>query len=174
MSISSRAHHVRFLIIGGALAAILAMPMSALADTIPTPTIFPAESRLATIQLSGGSVVGKVLVNAKVDFTCDPFLVYDWETGTEVERTDGSLEFGDVTILQASGKTINFGEAEFSGGTVVCDGTTVNHREVGVVAAVAPWKNGVAVAGARVFIASPDFQTSDYASTGAQTIKLGK
>jgi hypothetical protein len=170
----SRAHPLRLLVIGSALAATLAAPMAALADTTPPPTIMPAESRHATIQLSGGSVLGRLVVNAKVDFTCDPFLVYDWETGTEVERTDGSLESGVVTILQASGRTINSGEAEFWGGPVVCDGATVNHRDVGVVASVAPWKSGSAVAAARVFIASPDFETSDFASTGASTIKLGK
>jgi hypothetical protein len=174
MSTPSHVRHVRLLVVGGALAAILATPISALADTTPPPTIYPAETSGATIHLSGSSVIGRVLVTTSVDFTCDPFLVLDPETGTEVERTDGSLEFGAVTILQASGKTVNFGEGTFYGGAIVCDGTSVNHRDVGVAAGVVPWKAGTAVAGARVFITSPDFQTSDYASTGALAIKLGK
>ena len=174
MSIRFRSRRGRLLVLTGALVAALALPAAALADTTPAPTILSAESRGATIQLSGGSILGRVVVNAHVDFTCDPFLVYDWETGTDVERTDGSLEFGAVTILQASGKTINSGEGQFFGGTVVCDRTTVNHRDVAVVAGVVPWKIGSAVAGARVYITGPDFQTSDYASTGAMAFKLGK
>lgn len=164
----------RLLLVSAALVAALAIPSAALADATAPPTIFPAESRGATIELSGGSVVGRVVVNTHVAFTCDPFLVYDWETGTEVEVTSGSLEFGAVTIIQASGRTINSGEGQFYGGTVVCDRSTVNERDVAVVATVVPWKPGSAVAGARVHIASPDYNDSDYASTGAVTIKLGK
>ena len=174
MSIPFRRRRGRLLLLMGALVAALALPAAALADTTAPPTIYSAATEGATIQLSVGSVIGRVVVNSKVDFTCDPFLVYDWETGTEVERTDGSLEFGAVTILQASGKTINFGEGTFYGGTIVCDGTTVNHRDVSVDAAVVPWKTGTAVAGARIFVASPDFNTGHYASTGAMTVKLGK
>jgi hypothetical protein len=165
----------RALVVVAALAAALAAPAAAFADTTaPPPTIFPAESRGATISLSGGSVTARVVVNTQVAFTCDPFLVFDWETGTEVQVTSGSLEFGAVTIVQASGRTINSGEGQFAGGTVVCDGTTVNQREVAVVASVLPWKAGAAVAGARVHIASPDFNDSHYASTGAVTFKLGR
>ena len=174
MSTPSRARPARMLMLTGALAAALALPAAALADTTPPPTIYPAATNGATIQLSGSSVIGRVLVTTRVDFTCDPFFVFDPGTGTEVERTDGSLEFGAVTILQASGRTINFGEGVFYGGTIICDGTTLNHRDVGVAAGVVPWKAGSAVAGARISISSPDFVTGEYASTGAMAIKLGK
>jgi hypothetical protein len=174
MSIRSRVSPPRLLVLSGALAVALAMPMSALADTVSPPTIAAAESRHATIQLSGGGVLGRLVANTRVDFTCDPFLIFDWETGQEVESTFGSLEGGAVTILQASGRTINFGQGEFWGGDVVCDSATVNHRDVQVVASVSPWKSGSAVAGARVHIASADFNQSAAASTGAITIKLGR
>lgn len=174
MAIPSIPRRGRVLFVAVALAAVLAIPSAALADTISPPTIYPAETRGATISLSGSSIAARVVVNTQVAFTCDPFLVFDWETGTEVEVTSGSLEFGAVTIVQASGRTINFGEGQFYGGTVVCDGSTVNLRDVAVVASVVPWRAGAAVAGARVHIASPDFNDSHYASTGAVSIKLGR
>lgn len=174
MSTRSIRRRARLLFVSAALVAALAIPSAVLADTIPPPTIPQAESRGATIELTGGQVLGRLIANTTVRFTCDPFLVYDWETGTEVEVTTGSLEGGNVTILQVAGRTINSGVAEFYGGTVVCDGTTVNRRDVQVVAGVSPWRSGSAVAGARVHIASPDFQESHSASTGAISIKLGR
>jgi hypothetical protein len=175
MSTRSIGRRGRFLLIGAALAAALAVPSAALADTTaPPPTIYPADSRGATIALSGGSVTGRVVINTHVAFTCEPFLVFDWGTGETVEVTTGSIEFGAVTILQVSGRTINFGEGAFYGGTVVCDGSTVNERDVTVTATIVPWKTGTAVAGARVLVASPDYSTGHYASTGAVAIKLGR
>lgn len=175
MSIQSVGRRGRLLIAAASIALVLAVPATVSADTTQSPpTIFPAEGRGATIELSGGSVIGRLVANVRVSFTCDPFLVYDWETGTEVESTVGRLEFGAVTILQASGRTINYGEVSLFGGDVVCDGSAVNVREVGVVANVVPWKNGTAVAGARVYIVDEAFQASHYASTGALSIKLGR
>jgi hypothetical protein len=159
-------------VLGAALAIALAIPASTLADTTPPPTIYPAASDHATIRLAGGGVVGRLVAQTRVDFTCDPFIVPD-ETGVPVEVTTGTLEFGTVTILQAAGRTINSGEGAFYGGPVVCDGVTVNHRDVNVAASLLPWKNGSAVAAARVSITGPDWQFADYASTGALAIKLG-
>jgi hypothetical protein len=93
---------------------------------------------------------------------------------TETETTDGSLEYGSVTILQVAGRTINSGQADFYGGDVVCDGSTVNHRDVAVIAGVVPWKSGTAVGGAAISVSSPDYQTSHNAATGPVTIKLGR
>ncbi|HEX2754329.1 MAG TPA: hypothetical protein VHM48_02640 [Candidatus Limnocylindrales bacterium] len=174
MSTLSVARRGRLLLASVAVVVALAVPTAALADTTPAPTIYPAASNHATIRLTGGSVIGRVVVNTQVSFTCDPFLVFDWETGSEVEVTTGSLEYGAVTIVQASGRTINSGEGTFFGGDVVCDGTTVNLRDVAVVAGLAPWKAGMAVAGAHISISSPDFNSSSYASTGAMSLKLGR
>ena len=85
------------------------MPGAAFADTTSTPTIYPAASDHATIQLSLGSLSARVLVNTRLAFTCDPLLVHDWETGTDSLTTSGTVEFGAVTIVQASGRTINSG-----------------------------------------------------------------
>ena len=164
----------RLLLVGAALALALAVPSSALADTTATPTIYPADSRGATVTLTGGSIVGRLVANTTVTFTCDPFLVYDWESGQEVESTEGRLEDGSVTILQASGRTINYGQVGFWGGSVVCDGGTVNRRDLGVVASVSPWRSGSVVAGATVYIASADYNSSHFASTGPVTIRLGR
>ena len=126
MSTPSIGRRGRLLLGAGALVTVLALPGAALADTTgPAPTVYPAFSNGSTIQVIGGTVTGRLIANVHVTFTCDPFLVYDWETGTEVETTQGFVEFSRVVVLQVSGRTINFGEAEFSEGDVVCDGTTL-------------------------------------------------
>ena len=85
------------------------MPGAAFADTTSTPTICPAASDHATIQLLVGLLSARVLVNTRLAFTCDPLHVHDWETGPDSLTTSGTVEFGAVTIVQASGRTINSG-----------------------------------------------------------------
>ncbi|HET9519489.1 MAG TPA: hypothetical protein VFO73_00420 [Candidatus Limnocylindrales bacterium] len=174
MSRSTFGRRGRLLLVAAVLTAGFAMPMTVLGDTTTVPTIYPASENDATIDLDTGPIIGRVLVQATVTFTCEPFLVYDWETGMEVETTEGNLEFGMVSIIQAAGRTINYGEGEFYGGDVVCDGTTANTREVSVGAMVIPWKKGTAVAGARIAIVSPDWNSGHGASTGPLTVKLGR
>lgn len=164
---------VRLLVLGSALVVALGVPTVALADTTGSG-IQPAASNGATIRVTGGAILGRVVANAGIDFTCEPFLAYDWETGTQIDVTTGSLEYGSVTIIQASGRTVNTGFADLFGGTITCDGATVNHRDVAVVAGSVPWRNGAAVAGASVFIVGPDWEQSHSASTGPVEIKLGR
>jgi hypothetical protein len=79
-----------------------------------------------------------------------------------------------VTV-QASGKSIGtaFGQSA-GGGSVTCDGTTVDTLSIPVVASTLPFKAGTAAAGATVSIIDASFQASDYASTGAIIVRLGK
>ena len=164
----------RLILLGVALSAALAVPTAAFADTTGGGVIPGPASNGATIELGGGALVARVVVNVRVSFTCDPFLVYDWDTGTEVPTTHGSLENLYAVVVQASGRTINSGSSDTSGGDVTCDGTTANVRTLAIVADTSPWKSGAAVAGASAFVSSPDFNTSHYASTGAIAIKIGK
>ena len=77
-------------------------------------------------------------------------------------------------IAQASGRSIASGSVEFYGGDVWCDGTTVYTRSVPVIASTIPWKSGAAVAGATISITDANNNGSDYASSGATAVKLGR
>jgi hypothetical protein len=163
----------RLFAIGGALAVGLAIPGAVLADTTSVPTIQPATSRGATIEVTGVKVTGKVVAIVDIAFVCEPFQIFDWQTGETIDSTAASLEDGSITLVQAQGRTIDWGTASIFGGPVTCDGSTVNTRSVPVTAAVTPWKTGTAVVGATVYLAEPiNFQDSHYASSGALTVRL--
>jgi hypothetical protein len=173
MSTLSIRRRGRLLLLSGALVAALALPGVVSAATgSETPSIAPASSRDATISVGSLSVTGKVIVNVRLDVICQPFQSYDWNTGETTETTDGSVEFGSVTVLQAQGRTIDWGSTEW-GGSAVCDGTTVNTYTIPVTASLSPWRNGAAVVGASVYIADrTSFQDSDAANTGPVEVRL--
>ena len=173
MSIHSRVGRKRLIVLGAALAAALALPAAALADTTEPVTIQPAVSRDATITITSTAVTARLIVNVRVDFVCLPFQSRNWETGETIETTAGEMG-GEAVVLQVQGRTIVSGVGSFSG-TVTCDGTTVNHLTAAVTARNAPWRTGTAVIGASVYAAdTTSYQDSDYASTGALPVKLGR
>lgn len=159
-----------------ALIAAIAIPGAALADTTGgPPAMQPATSRGATIVVDTSvTITAKAVATAHVVFVCNPFEVFDWQTGQTVLSTDGQMEDLQVEIIQASGKTLNWGLAEAFGGSVVCDGTTRHTADATIVPTNAPWKSGSAVIGASVSVAAPDFQSSDFASSGPIQIRLSK
>ena len=115
---------------------------------------------------------GKVIATVTVAFTCQPFQTYAWETGETIETTAGRVEGGQVTVIQAQGRTIAWGQAEAFGGAATCDGSSVNTLSTPVTAAVAPWKVGTAVVGATIHVANENGSDADYASSGALTVRL--
>jgi len=164
---------VRLLVLGGALLVGLAVPGAALADTTGgVPSIQPAGSRDASISIDSFAVTGKVIVTVQISVICQPFQSYDWDTGQTIETTDGSLDFGNVTIIQAQGRTLDYGSTDIYG-SAVCDGSTVNHYTVPVTAQVSPWHTGAAVVGAQAYVSDRlSFQDSDAASTGPVSVRL--
>ena len=166
---------LRAIIVGGALSAALALPFGVSADTTGGSSIQPAASNGATIAMdSGVHVMSKVVATVNISFSCDPIPVYDWETGTTTSTTSGHVEYGSVVIVQAAGRSINSGSADFYGGDVVCDGVAVYTRSIPVVASALPWKSGAAAAGGTVYITDATYQGSDYASSGPIAVKLSK
>lgn len=176
MSNSVPGRRWRGLVVAAALTMLVAVPGVVSADTgVPPPTIYPAESRDATITIStSAAVTARLVATIHVEYTCEPFELFDWNTGETTMSTEGRVEFSSVQILQVAGRTINFGSAEGVSAVAVCDGTTVNRSDAAVVAQVVPWKTGTAIAGARVHIASVDFASSHFASTGPVQIRLGR
>jgi hypothetical protein len=173
MSTLSLGRRGRLLLTSGALVAALALPGSVSADTgSGTPSIQPAGSRDATITIGSLTVTGKLIVTVQLNVVCQPFQSFDWQTGETTETTDGSVEYANVTVLQAQGRTIDWGTADF-GGRALCDGSTVNAYTIPVTASLSPWRNGAAVIGASVYIADrTSFQDSDSASTGPVEVRL--
>jgi hypothetical protein len=166
-----RRGRLRASLICTALALCLALPGAASAAT-------PGGG---TAQVSVGKsvpVLAKVVAIVDVSFTCDPFLIFDMETGMMVESTAGHLVFGGVTLTQAAGKSINVAGADLPEGTpeanVVCDGVTLQTRSVAVRAVTQPWKSGAAVVSARVQVFDELGQSRDIGQSGPVVVKLGK
>lgn len=168
------APRARLVAVVAALAILVALPGVAAADTASGPPSIPAaHSSGATIEIkSPAGVTARLIATVDVSFTCEPFQVFDWETGQTTETTAGRIEWGQVVVLQAQGRQIAWGTADFYGGDVTCDGSFVNARTLGVVASNLPWKSGVAVAGANVAVSDLDFGDFHTAGTGPVEIKL--
>jgi hypothetical protein len=164
---------LRALIVGGALAVALAMPLAVSADTTGG-SIPPAQAAGATITLGAVHFQSKVLATVDISFTCDPFQVYDWETGTWTTSTAGTGGEASAVIVEASGKTIATATGGTSFGAVTCDGASVSTLSIPVVASVSPFKAGVAAAGAFVSVSNDFGSNYDYASTGPIMVRLGK
>ena len=163
----------RLVIVAGLLALALAAPSAVSADTTGAPSIQPAISHGATIEVTSIGVTAKIIATVSFSFTCEPFQAYDWETGQTIETTVGRIEGGGATIIQAQGRTLDWGTGEvFFGGSAVCDGTTVNTASTPVTAAVSPWKNGSAVVGAYINVCDDQCSDSDYATSGPVAVKL--
>jgi len=163
----------RLVVAGGMLAVAFAVPSAVSADTTGgVPSIQPAFSRDATIQVTSVSVTAKVIATVTITFICQPFQSYDWETGQTIETTAGRIEDGQATVIQAQGRTIAWGQGDLFGGSVVCDGTTVNATSVPVTAAVAPWKTGTAVVGASIYVTDENGSDSDGAASGPVAVRL--
>ena len=86
----------RAAIASAVLAMCLALPAAASADTTAGGTGAAHVSISTDVHVSA-----KVLATVNVSFTCDPFLIYDWQTGESVPSTVGHLEFGGVSLTQA-------------------------------------------------------------------------
>ena len=122
-------------------------------------------------------VTAKLVAVVDVSFTCDPFLIMDWKTGTLVESTVGHLSDSGATLTQVQGRSIAQGSAEFASGPssiVVCDGVTLQTRSVTIMASTLPWKSGAAVVNADVDVFSDGFEGRDRGQSGPVVVKLGK
>ena len=163
----------RLVLISALAVLMLAIPATVSADTTGgVPSIQPAGSRDATIEVRSVTVTAKVIATVTIAFTCQPFQSYDWNTGETTETTAGRLEGGQVTIIQAQGRTIDWGQVDLFGAIATCDGATTNLVSVPVTASVSTWKVGTAVVGATVYVSDEFGSDSDGASSGPVTVRL--
>src|SRR6188508_3525215 len=108
-----RRGRLRASLLGLAVATCLAVPAAASAAT-------PGGGTAQVTIANDVHMTAKVVAVVDVSFTCDPFLIMDWSTGTLVESTVGHMVFGGVTLTQASGKSVNVAGADFPESSVVC------------------------------------------------------
>lgn len=158
------------------LAAAVLVPGATLADTIGGyGGISAAESDGATVVLAGQpSLMNRAVLTVGITFTCEPLDVVDLMTGETIQTSEGYLESANVTVVQANGKTLVSGTSYAIGGTVVCDGSTVNRGNFVIVPQTGLFKRGAAVAGASVNITDAGMMSSHHASTGPISISIGK
>ncbi|MFL5642690.1 MAG: hypothetical protein ACJ77V_09750 [Chloroflexota bacterium] len=155
-----------------AIVAGLGLPAAVSADTTG------GENDGASVTIGTAvHVTGKLVAVVDVSFTCDPFLIFDWQTGTMIESTVGHLSESSVTLSQVQGRSVvtAFGEfGERQNEIVVCDGATLHTRSVPIMALTVPWKSGAAIASARVRVYSDGFESRDFGDSGTTVVKLGK
>ena len=174
MDSSNKRMRLRAVIVGGALALSMALPLAVSADTTEG-SIPPAASNGVTITGSSFHIDSKLIVTTTFTFRCDPIQVYDWETGMYTSTTAGRLGGASATIVQASGRSVASASGSAGGGAVVCDGTSTNTASIAVVAATSPWKSGAAAGGVTAFVDAGDEENgSGYGSTGPMVIRLAK
>jgi hypothetical protein len=163
---------VRAALLCTAIVAGLALPAVASADTTDGATGGASVTVGTAVH-----VTGKLVAVVDVSFTCDPFLIYDWQTGTMVESTVGHLSESSVMLAQVQGRSVVSAFGEFGEGQneiVVCDGATVHTRSVSIMALTVPWKSGAAIVSARVRVYSDGFESRDFGDSGNIVVKLGK
>ena len=163
-----------------AVLAALAFPVGVLADTTGGGDIPPGSSTGGmTIQVRSVHLTTKAVAQVEVGLSCLPKPASSYPLFTQWEEA-----FMQVSVHQASGKTIAFGTADGSfDPDAICDGTT-HVLTFGVAAdpSSVPFKSGSAAVGASA-ATSYSFENWDTgdngwvsanASTGWLAMKLGK
>lgn len=162
----------RSLALVGAALAVLLVPGVALADTGGGTTIGPRYERGATVDIEGASLDSRLLATIRIAVVCDPITYYDWETWEQLTTTDGRLS-GDATLLQAQGRSIATAVGYVAAVPVTCDGTTVNHATVSVVAQNLPLRRGDALAGVSVWVSAQGGESSEaFGQSGPTAVRL--
>jgi hypothetical protein len=162
--------------VAAVLLAALLVPGAVLADTTDgAPSIPPANSRDAMISVSTSvTLTARVVAEVDIDVVCQPFDSYDWETGSTYQTIAGSVEYSNIVLEQASGRSLAWGEGGVAG-LATCDGSTINHYQAFVTPSANLFKPGAAVVGAVIYIADlASYNDSDYASSGVVEVKVTK
>jgi hypothetical protein len=139
--------HRRTAAIGLALVAAIALPAAAFAATGGGDTIYPrVDTRGVVVDIEGATLNNKLMATIAIRVTCDEMTYYDYNLGQYVTTTAGILG-GQGQLLQAQGRSIASASGFSTATNLTCDGSTVNHATVQVLAATLPLKRGAAVAG---------------------------
>ena len=128
------------------LVAALAIPAAALAATGGGDTIAPRVAGHVVVDVEGVVLNDKLLATIQFRVTCDEITYYDWELGQDVTTTHGRLS-PSGQLMQAQGRSIATASGFGWLSDVTCDGATVNHSSVQVLADTLPLRRGAALVG---------------------------
>ena len=161
-------------LVGAALAVMLVPGIAFAAEGGGGTTIGPRIENGATVDIVGASLESKLMATIRFTVVCDPITYFDWETYQEFTTEVGRLS-ADVTLLQAQGRSIATAVGFSSAVTLTCDGATVNHATVSVVAQNLPLKRGDALAGVSAWISAQGGESGEnYAQSGPTAVRLGR
>lgn len=161
----------RGLALGIALAALIALPAATLAATGGGETIYPRiDNRGVVVDIEGATLNNKLMATIAVRLTCDEITYFDWDTGQEISTTEGRV-FTSGQLLEAQGRSIasasGFGDQD-----VTCDGSTVNHLSVQVLAGNLPLKRGDVVAGIDAEVGAAGSEEAAFGRSGPTAFRL--
>jgi hypothetical protein len=163
-------HQRRALALALALAAAIALPAAASAATGGV-TIYPRiDTRGVVVDIEGATLNNRLMATIAFRVTCDEITYFDWDTYEEVTTTAGRLSAGGQ-LLEAQGRSIASASG-YAGQDVTCDGSTVNHVLVQVLAENLPLKRGDAVAGIDADIGAAGAEEASFGRSGPTEIKV--
>jgi hypothetical protein len=165
--------HRRGLALAIAIATVIAAPAAVFAATGGGGTIYPRiDNRGVVVDIEGATFNNKLMATITFRVTCDPITYFDWDLYQEVTTTAGVLS-GTGQLLQAQGRSIASASGFSPQTNVTCDGSTVYHASVQVLADNLPLRRGDAVAGidAEVFAAGAG-EEGNFGRSGPTAIKL--
>lgn len=156
----------RLLAAAGLIAVSLAAPLAASAAEGGDVFIWPRYSHGATVDVTGTSYEGKLLVTVTFALVCDPFQRWDGQT-----VVDGRIG-GSAAMIQAQGRSV-IGGTGYASQDVVCDGSTVNSATVPIFADSVTFRRGEAIVGASMYVCERPYGScwAD-ASSGPVSVKL--
>ena len=168
----SLVHHRRARLFGAAAALVVALTMPGLVSA-DTGGGGGGPGGVTVTVGSTARLTGRVAVTAHVLFVCQPLQAYDWNTGQIVPTTDGVIESLEVTVAQASGRSIATASGGIGWGShATCNGTTVNAFDVSALSSTVPFRNGSAVATATVWVIDANMSAGENGSSGPVVVKL--
>ncbi|MEO5941260.1 MAG: hypothetical protein ABIZ72_09685 [Candidatus Limnocylindrales bacterium] len=135
----------------------------------------------ATVNVVAVTFANKLVVDVTLDITCQPFVQFDWSgVPTGVTTTSGTI-VGNVSLMQAQGRTIAHASGSINpptqnGPAVTCDGSTFRVT-VPVVAQDLPLRRGAAVVTAEIAmyptVPCCDSWSVDSINLGPTSVKIG-
>jgi len=152
-----------------ALVAALAIPAAALAATGGGDTIQPRMAGPVVVDVEGVTLNDKLLATIQFRLTCNEITYYDWELGQDVTTTEGRL-FASGQLIQAQGRSIASASGFGARTDVTCDGSTVNHLAVQVIAGNLPLRRGAALIGVTADVGAGDGE--EFGASGPTELRL--
>ena len=164
--------HRRGLALAIAIATAIAAPTAALAATGGGESILPRiDDRGVVVDVEGATFNNKLMATIAVRVTCDPITYFDWNLGQEVTTTAGVLA-GTGQLLQAQGRSIASASGFSPRTDVTCDGSTVNHTSVQLLAENLPLKRGDSVVGVDAEVFASGAEDESFGRSGPTAIKV--